>query len=74
MAENGPLLDSYQSLVKGSRQGPVIMPGSARVSSLYIPVSGKNELTVNMPHGKASLSAEDIETIRVWIDGGAVEK
>ena len=33
----------------------------------------KDELTVNMPHGKAPLSDEDIETIRLWIDSGAAE-
>jgi hypothetical protein len=72
--ESGLLTDSYQSLMKGSRLGPVIKPGSALTSSLYILVSGKDELTVNMPHGKAPLSAEDIETIREWINNGAVEK
>jgi hypothetical protein len=60
--------------MKGSRLGPVIKPGSALSSSLYILVSGKDKLTVNMPHGKAPLSAEDIETIREWINDGAVEK
>jgi hypothetical protein len=72
--ESGLLTDSYQSVMKGSRLGPVIKPGSALSSSLYILVSGKDKLTVNMPHGKAPLSAEDIETIREWINDGAVEK
>lgn len=72
--EGGLLLDSYQSLMKGSREGPVVKPGSSMTSSLYLLVSGQDELTVNMPHGKAPLSAEDIETIRAWIDSGAVEK
>lgn len=67
----GLLVDSYESLMKGSEYGPVIDPGSARTSSLYILISGKENLTINMPHGKSPLSAEDIETIRVWIDNGA---
>ncbi|HUT40392.1 MAG TPA: c-type cytochrome domain-containing protein [Gammaproteobacteria bacterium] len=66
-------VDSYASLMKDTRYGPVIHPGSARTSSLYILVSSKDNLTISMPHGKAPLSAEDIETIRVWIDNGAVE-
>jgi hypothetical protein len=49
------------------------MSATARTSSLYILVSGKGNLTINMPHGKAPLSAEEIETIRAWIDNGAVE-
>jgi hypothetical protein len=71
--ESGLRLDTYQSLMKGSRLGPVVKPGSALTSSLYILISGKDELTVNMPHGNAPLSAEDIETIRLWIDSGAAE-
>jgi mono/diheme cytochrome c family protein len=69
----GLLLDSYESVMKGSQYGPIIDPGSARTSSLYILISGEANLTVNMPHGKAPLSAEEIETIRAWIDDGAVE-
>jgi hypothetical protein len=71
--ETGLLVDSYESIMKGSQYGPVIDPGSARTSSLYILVSGKDNLTISMPHGKAPLSAEEIETIRAWIDSGAVE-
>ncbi len=71
--ESGLLLDSYVSLMKGSRFGPVVDPGSAITSSLYILVSGNTTLTVTMPHGKDPLSAEDIETIRVWIEDGAVD-
>jgi len=70
---SGFLVDSYESVMKGTRFGPVIDPGSAISSSLYILVSGKGDLTISMPHGKEPLSAEEIETIRVWIENGAVE-
>lgn len=70
---SGLLIDSYESVMKGSRFGPVIDPGSAMTSSLYILVAGKGNLTTTMPHGKDPLSAEEIETIRVWIENGAVE-
>ena len=71
--ESGLVMDSYESLMKGTPFGQVINPGSAMSSSLYILVSGKDKLTVTMPHGKKPLSDEDIETIRVWIENGAVE-
>jgi uncharacterized membrane protein len=71
--ESGLLMDSYESLMKGTPFGQVINPGSAMSSSLYILVSGKDRLTVTMPHGKNPLSDEEIETIRVWIENGAVE-
>lgn len=70
---SGLLIDSYESIMKGSRFGSVINPGSAMTSSLYNLVSGKAILTITMPHGKDPLSAEEIETIRVWIENGAVE-
>jgi len=71
--ESGLVMDSYESLMKGTPFGQVINPGSAMSSSLYILVSGKDRLTVTMPHGKKPLSDEEIETIRVWIENGAVE-
>lgn len=70
---SGLLLDSYESIMAGSGFGPVVEPGSAMTSSLYILMSGKERLTVSMPHGKDTLGAEEIETIRLWIDGGALE-
>ncbi len=70
---SGLELDSYESLMKGTSLGQVINPGSAVSSSLYILISGKDKLTINMPHGNKPLSDEEIETIRVWIENGAVE-
>ena len=70
---SGLLVDSYESLMKGTSFGQVINPGSAMSSSLYILISGKDKLTLTMPHGRKPLSDEEIETIRVWIEEGAVE-
>ena len=70
---SGLRLDSYATIMAGTRFGPVIVPGSAMTSSLYLLVSGKDRLTVSMPHGKAPLGADEIETIRAWIDNGAAE-
>jgi hypothetical protein len=70
---SGLLMDSYESLMRGTSIGQVINPGSAMSSSLYILISGKDRLTITMPHGRKPLSDEEIETIRVWIENGAVE-
>ena len=69
----GLLLDSHAGLLEGATTGPVIKPGNARTSSLYILVSASDNLTVNMPHGMDPLDDEQIETIRAWIDNGAVD-
>lgn len=70
---SGFLVDSYESVMKGTRFGTVIDPGSSISSSLYLLVSGKAKLTIDMPHGRDPLSAEEIETVRVWIENGALE-
>ena len=70
---SGLLMDSYESMMKGTSFGPVIHPGSAMASSLYILISGQGKLTITMPHGGQPLSNEEIETIRTWIKNGAVE-
>jgi hypothetical protein len=70
---SGLVMDSYESLMRGTSIGQVINPGSAVSSSLYILISGKDKLTITMPHDRKPLSDEEIETIRVWIENGAVE-
>jgi len=70
---SGFLIDSYESVMKGTGFGPVINPGSAKTSSLYILVAGKGKLTITMPHDREPLSVEEVETIRLWIENGAVE-
>ena len=70
---SGLMMDSYESLMKGTPFGQVINPGSAMSSSLYILIYGKDKLTITMPHGKKPLSDEEIVTIRVWIENGAAE-
>lgn len=67
----GFLVDTYASLMDGSQYGPVIKPGQAETSSLYILLTADEHITVHMPHGREPLPAEEIETIRAWIDSGA---
>ena len=71
--KSGFQIDSYASIMKGTKFGPVIVPGAAESSTLYILVSGKADPKINMPHGKESLTAAEIETIRGWIDQGALD-
>ena len=72
--KSGYLMDSYEGVMKGTRFGPVIVPESSESSSLYLLVAGKADPSIQMPHGKASLSDEQITTIRLWIDKGAVKE
>jgi len=71
--KSGYVMDSYDAVMKGTRFGPVIVPGSAESSSLYLLVSGKADPSIQMPHGKVPLTGDQIKTIQLWIDKGAVK-
>ena len=68
---SGFRVDSYENLMKGTKFGEVIIPGSAITSTLYLLVAGKTDSSIRMPHGKAQLPEEKVETIKIWIDQGA---
>ena len=74
------LMVDYESVMKGTEFGPVVVPGSRMSSSLYLVVAGKTAPEIRMPpHNDESfadgrgvmLSANVIETIGLWIDQGA---
>lgn len=74
------LMVDYQSVMKGTVHGPVVVAGSRMSSSLYLVVAGKTAPEIRMPpHNDESfaqgrgvmLSAETVELIGLWIDQGA---
>jgi hypothetical protein len=74
------LMTDYDNVLKGTKFGQVVVPGSRLSSSLYLVVAGKTAPEIRMPpHNEESLasgrgvmlSAEAIETIGLWIDQGA---
>ena len=70
-SKSGLRLDSYESLMAGTKFGPVIKPGSAISSSLYLLIAGKADQSIRMPHNRAPLSNESVAVIKNWIDQGA---
>jgi hypothetical protein len=66
-------MSTHQSLMKGTRFGPVIKPGDSLSSTLVILVEGRADPSIKMPHGdRPSPSAAEIKTLRQWIDQGAL--
>ena len=67
-AEGGLRLDSYEALLKGSDDGPVIVPGDPEQSQLL----GQMERRIRpvMPP-KKRLSRDVVSVIRAWIVSGA---
>jgi Planctomycete cytochrome C len=66
LATGGLNMSTYAGLMKGSANGPVIVPGDA-ANSLLVQVQSKGGHFAN-------LTAEELEIIKQWIDAGAPEK
>jgi len=71
----GLRLDTLKDTLKGTKEGPVIVPGKSRQSSLVIAVAQLDEETAMPPplsSGKSNrLSSKEIGLIRAWIIQGA---
>lgn len=68
---SGFMTVDYDSIMKGTRYGPVVVPGNAISSSFYRLVAGKVDPSISMPHGKEAIPEENILKIEKWIDQGA---
>ena len=73
VVKSGFSVESYEAVMKGTKLGAVIVAGSAESNTLYRMVAGKTDPSIHMPHGKDPLSDEQIETVKIWIDQGAVK-
>jgi hypothetical protein len=68
---SGFVTETYASVMKGTKYGPVVVAGHPLSSSLYRLVAGKVDPSIQMPHGKEALSPEEITAIEQWIEQGA---
>ena len=65
-------LGSYDTLMKGTQFGPVVLPGDPLTTVLVMLIEGRVDPSLKMPHGDASTPSEDeILTIRRWVEQGA---
>jgi len=65
-------MTSYEKLMKGTRHGPVIVPGDAFTSNLMVLVEGRAKGGLKMPHNELEEpTANDRKTLRRWINQGA---
>jgi uncharacterized membrane protein len=72
-AASGFDLHDYDSLMKGTRFGPVVLPGDPLTSVLVMLIEGRADPAIKMPHGGAApLTDTEIKTIRAWVQQGAV--
>ena len=65
-------MESYADLMKGTRNGPMIIAGDALGSNMLVLMEGRADPSIKMPHGKSvSANKIELETIRTWIKQGA---
>ena len=62
---------SYESVMKGTKFGAMVVPGDADSSSLMRLLDWRVSEDIRMPHGKKQLSICDRDLIRTWIFDGA---
>jgi uncharacterized membrane protein len=71
-AASGFDLQGYDSLMKGTRFGPVVLPGDPMTSVLVMLIEGRADPSITMPHGGAKpLTRDETRTIRRWVKQGA---
>lgn len=70
--KSGLDLTSYDGLIKGTKFGPVVVPGDTQTSNLIVLLDGRADKSIQMPHGsKKKLSTCDRDVVRTWIHEGA---
>lgn len=62
---------TYESLMKGTSHGPVILPGNAFESNLIAVIDQRTDPALFMPHNKKKLSKCERLMLRFWISQGA---
>ncbi len=64
-------LDKYETLIKGTDEGPVIKPGRAEESLLVRSIEHRRKPEMPPPKKGEKLKPEEIALVRAWIDAGA---
>ncbi len=71
LEKSGLDLSTYEGLMKGTKFGPMIIPGDPQSSNLMVLLDWRASPALRMPHGKKQLSSCDRDAIRWWIREGA---
>ncbi len=64
-------LDSHEAIMKGSKFGPVVIPGDPEESTFYYLTTFPEDDPDRMPKDGDPLSDEQISILRKWIEQGA---
>jgi uncharacterized membrane protein len=69
----GLSMQSYDTLMKGTMFGAVIIPGDSKRSVINKLVEGRAGEMMRMPHTDAKqLTIEEVEYLKLWVNQGAL--
>lgn len=68
-SESGLDLTTYEGLMKGTKHGPIVVPGDALTSNLAVLIEGRAQ--VQMPHDQRPLLKAQQDIVRDWVKQGA---
>ncbi|MDD2914615.1 MAG: hypothetical protein PHP70_04780 [Gallionella sp.] len=70
--KSGLDMTTYESLMKGTKFGPVVKPGDPETSTFVMLLEGRANPALRMPAGiNGSLYRQHITTLRTWVHQGA---
>lgn len=70
--KSGLDMRTYESLMKGTKFGPVVKPGDPETSTFVMLLEGRANPALRMPAGiNGSLYKQHITTMRKWVHQGA---
>jgi hypothetical protein len=69
--KSGFEVSSYETVMRGTQYGAVVVPGDPDVSNLMRLLDWRVGADIRMPHGKMKLSVCDRDVFRTWILEGA---
>jgi len=66
-------LTTYEGLMKGTDAGPMVIAGDVEGSNILVLMEGRADPSISMPHGENDpVPKKDIQTLKVWIEQGAM--
>jgi Planctomycete cytochrome C len=69
--QSGLDLTSYEGLMKGTKHGPIVVPGDPFTSNLNVLVEGRASSELRMPHNQRPLLRLQQQIIADWVKQGA---
>jgi len=69
--KSGLDMTTYEGIMKGTKHGPIIIPGDAFSSNLNVVIEGRAARHLRMPYHGKELSKWQRVMIRRWVNRGA---